>query len=94
MFSEPVIAFPRVRTTCVLFLCPLAITRVCVVYVVKEVVSFPGGAWLGQSCSSSATAAGRKKESCYVKTGTNSNLIYLKYIPKVLQDPLKSKEST
>ena len=38
-------------------------------------------------------AAGRKKESCYVETGTNSNLFYLKYIPKVLQDPLKGKES-
>ena len=36
-----------------------------------------------------AAAGRRKKESCYVETGTNSNLFYLKYIPKVLQDPLK-----
>ena len=43
--------------------------------------------------SSSAATAGRKKESCYVETGTNSNLFYMKYIPKVLQDPLKGKES-
>ena len=43
--------------------------------------------------SSSPEAAGRKQESCYVETGTNSNLFYLKYIPKVLQDPLKGKES-
>ena len=35
----------------------------------------------------------QEKESCYVETGTNSNLFYLKYIPKVLQDPLKGKES-
>ena len=35
----------------------------------------------------------KKLESCYIETGTNSNLFYLKYIPKVLQDPLKGKES-
>ena len=29
----------------------------------------------------------------YVETGTNSRLFYLKYIPKVLQGPLKGKES-
>ena len=32
----------------------------------------------------------RKLLVAYVETGTNS---YLKYIPKVLQDPLKGKES-
>ena len=37
----PMIAFPRVRT---IFL--VSLTRVCVVYVVKEVTSFLGG--LGQ----------------------------------------------
>ena len=31
---------------------------------------------------------GRNKESCYVETGTNGSLFYLKYIPKVL-DTLK-----
>ena len=40
----PMIAFPRVQTVYIIFififLCPLA--RVCVVYVVKEVASFPG----------------------------------------------------
>ena len=35
---------------------------------------------------------GRNKESCYVETGTNGSLFYLKYIPKVL-DTLKGKES-
>ena len=29
----------------------------------------------------------------YVETVTNIKILYLKYIPKVLQDPLKSKES-
>ena len=29
----------------------------------------------------------------YVETGTNSYLFYLKCIPKVLQGPLKGKES-
>ena len=41
-----------------------------------------------------AVAAGRKKESCYPETGTNSNLFYLKYISKVPQDLLKCKESS
>ena len=37
----PIIVFPRVRTIYIyIYLCPLA--RVCVVYVVKEVASFPG----------------------------------------------------
>ena len=48
---------------------------------------------IGVACNrmrlSSATAARRKKESCYVETGTKSNLFHLKYIPKVLKDPLK-----
>ena len=35
----------------------------------------------------------QEKESCYVETGTNSNLFYLKYISEVLPDPLKGKES-
>ena len=29
----------------------------------------------------------------YVETGSNSQLFYLKYIPKVVQGPLKGKES-
>ena len=39
----PMIAFYGVES---IFLCPLA--RLCVVYVVKEVASFLGGARLGQ----------------------------------------------
>ena len=39
--------------------------------------------------------AERKLLVAYIKTGTtcNSNLFYLKYIPKVLQGPSKGKES-
>ena len=41
-----------------------------------------------------ALQSSRKKALlAYVETGTNSWLFYLKYIPKVLQGPLKGKES-
>ena len=81
----------------------MSLTRVCVVYVVKEVASFRGfGQLMGvvrnrtharaQTCS----CAERNLLVAYVDTGTNSYLFYLKlvkYIPKVLQGPLKGKES-
>ena len=35
----PMIAFPQVRT---IYICLWPHTRICVVYVVKEVTSFPG----------------------------------------------------
>ena len=37
--------------------------------------------------------AERKLHLAYVETGDNSYLFHLKYISKVLQDPLKGKES-
>ena len=47
-----------------------------------------------RTCARAPAAPGRKRtESCYVETETNSNLFYLKYISKVLQDPLKGKKS-
>ena len=80
-----------------IFLCPLV--RLCVVYVVKEVASFPGGsinkwAWHVIEC---ALELYRSEEGkllvAYAETETNSKLFYLKYIPKVLQGSLKGKES-
>ena len=62
------IAFPWVRTIYIhiylfIFLCPL--TQVCIVYVVKEVASFPGG--LGQLMGvahNRTHARTSQKESC------------------------------
>ena len=75
-------------------LCPLA--QVCVVYEVKKVCHSWGLSQLmGVTRNRMRTLAllQQQEESCYVETETNSNLFYLKYIPKVLQDPpLKGKE--
>ena len=73
----PMIAFPRIRCMFIyiyiyMFVSP---TRVCVVYVVKEVTSFPGG--LGQLMGVARKRTRDQalhtlqKESC-VETGTNS----------------------
>ena len=60
-------------------------------YIRKEIVSFWGlGQLMGMACNRTriqALQTSRKKAACS-EIGTNS---YLKYIPKVLQYPLKSK---
>ena len=97
------IAFPRLRCMFIYIYILVSFTRVCIVYVVKEVTSFWGG--LGQlmgvprnrTLAQALQSAADKKLLvallAYVETGTNSWLFYLKYIPKVLQGPLKGKES-
>ena len=67
------------------------LVRLCVVYVVKEARHFRGFSQLigvernrTRAQSVLQQQEERKKESCYVETGTNSNLFYLKYIHKVL----------
>ena len=52
-------------------------TRVCVVYVVKEVTSFPGARSIngrGAKKNARSSSTHQQKESCvaYVETGTNS----------------------
>ena len=69
------IAFPRVR--CMFIYMFVSPTRVCVVYVVKEVTSFPGGYRVGQLMGVARKRTrdqAQQKESCvaYVETGTNS----------------------
>ena len=68
--------------------------RVCVVYVVKEVTSFPGlGQLMGvarkRTRALQSTDKSRRKKAvallAYVETGTNSWLFFLKYISKVLE---------
>ena len=79
----------------------MLLTRVCVVYVVKEVASSGGlGQLMGVARNRTRARALRAAERtllvallAYVENGTNSYLFYLKYIPKVLQGPLKGKES-
>ena len=65
--------------------------RVCVIYVVKEVVSFLGlDQLMGVARNRTLARAlqtSRKKAACS-ETGNNSWLFYLKYIPKFLQGPL------
>ena len=76
--------------------------QVCVVYVVKSKLTSSGG--LGQlkgmasnRMHAQALQTRRKKSVCsftaYVETGTHSELLYLKYIPKVLQVPLKVRRA-
>ena len=74
----------------------MSLTRVCVVYVVKEVASFRGlGQLMGVARNRTRARAlqlrpaERKLLVAYAETGTNSWLFYLKYISKVLQGPLK-----
>ena len=71
------------------------LTRVCIVYVVKEVTSFRGLGQLMGVARKRTRAQPVQTSSCvaYVETGTNSYLFYLKYIPNVLQGPLKGKQS-
>ena len=69
----PMIAFPRVRCMFIL----VSPTRVCVVYVVKEVTSFPGARSIngrGAKKNARSSSTHQQKESCvaYVDTGTNS----------------------
>ena len=76
----------------------VSLMRVCVVYVVKEVMSFLGLSKLmgvaHKRTLARALQTSRKKAAwSYIETRTNSWVFYLKYIPKVLQSPLKGKES-
>ena len=76
----------------------MSLTRVCVAYVVKEVALFRrarsiNGRGAIEHALEPYRPAERKLHEAYVENGTNSYLFYLKYIPKVLQGPLKGKES-
>ena len=73
----PMIAFPRVRTICV-----------CIVYVVKEVWGL--SQLMGVVRNRTHAQALQKKSACSLHRNWT---FYLKYIPKVLQDPLKDKKS-
>ena len=87
----PMIAFPQVQTIYIYIL--VSLTRVCIVYVVKEVTS-PRG--LGQLMvvernRTRAQASTERKLlvvllAC-VETGTTNWLFVLKYISKVLEGP-------
>ena len=72
----------------------VSLTQLCVVYVVKEVMSFRRLSQL-MGMAQKKTHAQALDESCvvYVETETNSWLCYLKYISKVLQGSLKGKQS-
>ena len=64
----PMIAFPRVRCMFILYIyiC-LSPTRVCVVYVVKEVTSFSGARsinGLGENKNVRSSSTHQQKESC------------------------------
>ena len=62
---------------------------------VKEVASFWGlGQLMGMMHNRMRDRqADRKLLVAYIETGTDSYLFYLKFISKVLQGPLKGKES-
>ena len=80
----PMIAFPRVRTIYIyiyiilyIFIFNRPLTRVCVVYVVKEVTSSGGARSIngrGAEKNARSSSTDQQKESCvaYVETGTNS----------------------
>ena len=55
----PMIAFPRVRTIYI-----VSPTRVCVVYVVKEVTSFPGARSIMGVARNRTRARTQQEESC------------------------------
>ena len=67
----PMIAFPRVRC---MFIFNRPLTRVCVVYVVKEVTSFRGlGQLMGVARKRTrALSLQTSRKIVYVETGTNS----------------------
>ena len=76
----PMIAFPQIRAIyiyIIIYIFLCPLVQVCIVYVVKEVASYRGLSQL---------VGVAKLEILYYS-------IYLKYIPEVLQDPLKGKES-
>ena len=92
------IAFPRVRTVYIYIYSCVHLREYALYTQLRKLRHSWGlgqlmGVVRNRTRALSLAAAGRKKENCYVETGTNSNLFYLKYIPKVLQDPLKCKES-